>query len=95
MKDILIILVPLIASLFLVLAIIYIISSRRIISIDSALGRKCIVTVEVNNFAGRGQVRIGKQTFACRTLYDEDLYEVGEKVIVVAIEGPKVVCKRI
>ena len=69
--------------------------SRKRITIDNILGKKCIVTVEVNNFAGRGQVRVGNETFACRTLFDHDLYEVGEKVLVVAVEGPKLVCKRI
>ena len=86
-----------IAILAVVIAIVitYIFASRKELAIDSTLGKKCVVTVEVNNFAGRGQVRIGKETFACRTLFDEDIYEIGEKVLVVAIEGAKLVCKRL
>ena len=67
---------------------------KKITTIEHTLGKKCIVTVEVNNFAGRGQVRIGGETFSCRSLFDEDLFEVGERVVVVAVEGPKLVCKR-
>ena len=87
-----------IVALVLVAALVlicYLICTRKSITIENTLGKKCIVTVEVNNFAGRGQVRVGGETFSCRTLFDEDLFEVGERVVVVAVEGPKLVCKRI
>lgn len=62
---------------------------------DSLLGKKGRVSVEVNNFAGRGQIRLMGESWACRALYDEDLYEVGEKLVVVAVEGVRLVCKRV
>lgn len=95
MTDILVILLPILAGVIIVLAGVYIFLSRKVYAIDDLLGKKCIVSIEVNNFAGRGEVRVGNQTFACRTLFDADLYEVGDKVVVVAIEGPKLVCKKI
>lgn len=61
---------------------------------DSLLGKKGKVIVEVNNFAGRGQIRLLGESWACRALFDEDLYEVGEKLVVVAVEGVKLVCKK-
>ena len=95
MEDI-IVYVLVVLSLILISCIVcFLKCSKKAIDIESTLGRKCIVTVEVNNFAGRGQVRFGKESFSCRTLRDEDLFEVGEKVVVVAVEGPKLVCKRI
>ena len=94
MEDILVILLPVFIIIAVVALVMYLLWLKRTYTIDDMLGKKCIVSVEVNNFAGRGEVRIGRQSFACRTLFDADLYEVGEKVIVVAIEGPKLVCKK-
>ena len=61
---------------------------------DALLGKKGRVTVEVNNFAGRGQLSLAGESWACRALYDEDLYVVGEKLVVVGVEGVKLVCKK-
>ena len=61
---------------------------------DTLLGKKGRVSVEVNNFAGRGQLRLMGEFWSCRALYDEDLYRVGEKLVVVAVEGVKLVCKK-
>ena len=61
---------------------------------ETLLGKKGRVSVEVNNFAGRGQIRLMGESWACRALYDEDYYRVGEKLVVVAVEGVKLVCKK-
>ena len=88
------IIIPIAVLLAILLTLFLLLKARKQITDSDILGKKCIVTVEVNNFAGRGQVRIGNQSWSCRTLFDEDLYEVGESVVVVAIEGAKLVCKK-
>lgn len=60
----------------------------------SVVGSRCRVTVEVDNYAGRGQVRVGGQIWAARAVSDEEIYEVGDTLSIVAIEGVKLVCRK-
>ena len=64
------------------------------IALESIVGEKCIVTERIDNFAGCGQVRVGNQGWSARGVYDDDTYEVGETLMVVAIEGVKLICKK-
>lgn len=62
--------------------------------IEAAVGKKCVVTERIDNSAGRGEARVGTQEWAARSVYDADVYEVGEVLTVVAIEGVRLVCRR-
>ena len=64
------------------------------VSIESVIGEKCVVTERIDNFAGCGQVKVNGQGWSARGAYDDDCFEVGETLMVVAIEGVKLICKK-
>ncbi len=59
---------------------------------DNIVGKKCVVTEAIDNFAGCGQVKVNGQSWAARAAYDEDTFGVGEMLSIVAIEGVRLVC---
>ena len=63
-------------------------------NIDAIIGEKCMVTEKIDNFAGVGQVKIKGQIWSARGVGDEDVFEPGEILTVVAIEGVKLICKK-
>ena len=63
-------------------------------NIDAIIGERCIVTEKIDNYAGCGQVKIKGQIWSARGVMDEDVFEVGDVLHVVAIEGVKVICKK-
>ncbi len=63
-------------------------------NIDAIVGSKCIVTEKVDNYAGCGQARINGQIWSARGISDDDVFEVGEVLDIVAIEGVKLICKK-
>lgn len=68
--------------------------SSKNVTIDSIVGEKCIVTETIDNFAGCGQVRVKGQFWSARGFFDDDIFECGEYLRIVAIEGVRVVCKK-
>ena len=60
----------------------------------SVVGAKCMVVEVIDEFAGSGQVRVNGQEWAARLVDEEDVAEIGEVLRIVAIEGPKLICKR-
>ena len=63
-------------------------------TIESIVGEKCIVTETIDNFAGCGQVRVKGQLWSARGLFEDDIFECGESLRIVAIEGVRAVCKK-
>lgn len=63
-------------------------------NIDAIIGERCIVTEKIDNYAGCGQVKIKGQIWSARGIGEDDVYENGEVLHVVAIEGVKVICKK-
>ena len=63
-------------------------------NIDAIIGERCIVTEKIDNFAGCGQVKIKGQIWSARGVSDDDVFEIGDVLSVVAIEGVKVICKK-
>ena len=59
---------------------------------DHIVGKKCVVTERIDNFAGCGQVRVNGQSWSARGTADNDVFEVGDTLSIVAIEGVKLVC---
>ena len=59
---------------------------------DNIVGKRCVVTEAIDNFAGCGQVKVNGQSWAARSAYDEESFEVGETLNIVAIEGVRLVC---
>lgn len=62
-------------------------------TIDSLIGQKCLVEEEINNNAGRGQVRVHDTSWSARSISDEEIYKVGTTLKIVAVEGVKLICK--
>lgn len=63
-------------------------------NIDAIIGEKCVVTERIHNFAGCGQVKVHGQIWSARGCSDDDVFEEGEVLHVVAIEGVKLICKK-
>ena len=59
---------------------------------DNIVGKKCVVTETVDNLAGCGQVRVNGQSWSARAAYDDECFEIGETLNIVAIEGVRLVC---
>ncbi len=68
--------------------------SSRCVTIDSIVGEKCTVTETIDNFAGCGQIKVKGQLWSARGFFDDDIFECGETLRIVAIEGVKAVCKK-
>ena len=60
--------------------------------LESIVGKKCVVSERIDNYAGCGQVKVNGQCWSARSAYDEDAFEVGETLSIVAIEGVRLVC---
>lgn len=56
---------------------------------DRVIGREAVVTVEINNLLGQGQVKIAGQAWTARS-QDDSVIPAGEIVSVLRIEGVKV-----
>ena len=61
-------------------------------NIDAIIGEKCIVTERIDNFAGCGQAKVKGQIWSARGAHDDDVFEAGEVLHIVAIEGVKLIC---
>lgn len=61
---------------------------------DSVVGSKCTVVEIIDEYAGSGQVRVNGQEWAARLVGEDDIAEVGQTLKIVAIEGPKLICKK-
>ena len=62
---------------------------------DSLVGRRARVTEEVNNALGTGTAVVGGQEWTARAERDADRYPVGEMVEIRAIQGVKLIVKRL
>lgn len=63
-------------------------------NIEAIVGEKCIVTEKIDNFAGCGQAKVKGQIWSARGVNENDVFEVGEVLDIVAIEGVKLICKK-
>lgn len=63
-------------------------------NIDAIIGERCIVTERIDNYAGCGQAKVKGQVWSARGVGENDVFEVGEALHVVAIEGVKLICKK-
>ncbi len=91
-------------TLFLVVSAVGIIISQKFLrkyiksaaktNIEAIIGEKCMVTEKIDNFAGVGQVKIRGQIWSARGVCEDDVFEPGEILSIVAIEGVKLICKK-
>ena len=64
------------------------------ISLEDIIGERCTVIETIDNYAGRGLVRVKGTEWSARCVNDEDVFGQGEKLKVVAIEGAKLICNK-
>lgn len=91
---------------FLVVAIVGIVFAKTLLpkimprsadnrtNIDAIIGERCVVTEKIDNYAGCGQARVKGQVWSARGVGEDDVFEVGEILHIVAIEGVKLICKK-
>ena len=65
------------------------------IEVDRIVGSHCRVIEPIDNVAGSGQARCRGCDWAARALDDDETFSVGDIVSVVAVEGVRLVCKKI
>ncbi len=63
-------------------------------NMDVIVGEKCIVLERVDTFAGRGQVKVKGQVWSARGIAEDDVFDVGEVLLVIGVEGVKLICRR-
>ena len=70
--------------------------SSRIIktNVEAIIGEKCVVTEKIDNYVGCGQVKIKGQVWSARGVEEDSVFDEGDVLHVVAIEGVKVICKK-
>lgn len=85
-----------IVILLSVAVLVYIKSKKKVssLSVDDIVGERCKVVETVDNYAGCGLVKVKGQVWSARGVDDEDIFEVGETLCVVAIEGVKLICMK-
>ena len=62
-------------------------------NVEDLVGKSGTVTETIDGDAGTGLVEIDGEGWAARSVYTDDVYEVGTKVVVLAIEGVKIIVK--
>ena len=63
-------------------------------NIEAIIGERCVVTEKIDNYVGCGQVKIKGQIWSARGVEEDSVFEEGDILHVVAIEGLKVICKK-
>ncbi|MDE6516623.1 MAG: NfeD family protein, partial [Acetatifactor sp.] len=62
-------------------------------NVESMVGRQAIVISEIDNLQGIGQVTVGGQEWSARSAEDQVKIAVGAVVVVVAINGVKLIVR--
>ena len=86
----------LIAAAVILFIIFYVRSMRSgaSVTLDNIIGEKCIVVERIDNFAGCGMVKVKGCQWSARGVSEDDVFEAGETLFVVAIEGARLVCRK-
>lgn len=63
-------------------------------SLDDIIGERCKVVETVDNYIGCGLVKVKGQVWSARGVNDDDIFGIGERLTVVAIEGVKLICRK-
>lgn len=62
-------------------------------NVDSMLGRQAVVTTEIDNLLGQGQVTVGGMEWSARSASDSVKIPAGTVVIVQSVHGVKLIVK--
>ena len=64
-------------------------------NVESIVGRQAIVTGEINNLQGRGQVTVGGQEWSARNVANDTVIPEGAVVVIEKVSGVKLMVKSI
>ena len=73
------------------IAVKYFNKGRAKTNVESIIGRQAIVTGEIDNLHGKGQVTVGGQEWSARSTIAEQVIPEGTVVSVVAVSGVKLI----
>ena len=62
--------------------------------IENVVGERCVVVERIDNFAGCGEVRVNGQVWSARGVGENDEFDIGETLNIVAVEGVKLICRK-
>ena len=89
------VLVSLLLLVFTRPALIKLIDKNKVkTNIETVPGKIALVTEQIENLLGKGAVEISGIVWTARAEDDDEVIAVGEKVVVVRIEGVKVIVKK-
>ncbi len=63
-------------------------------NVDSVIGKTALIIEEVNNIEGRGAAKLGGQVWTARAKNEKETLVPGDQVIVLAVEGVKLICRK-
>ncbi len=95
---------PIQGVVFIVLSLLCIFVVRPLVSryakkpiatnVDAIIGEKGLVIEKIENIAGSGQIKVRGQSWSARSVDDDCTFEPGDIVMIVAVEGVKLICKK-
>lgn len=62
-------------------------------NVESLVGRQAIVTGDIDNLQGTGQITVGGQEWSARSLNDDVKISAGAVVVIAAISGVKLIVR--
>jgi membrane protein implicated in regulation of membrane protease activity len=62
-------------------------------NVDAIIGKTCLVTEEIRNIEGLGEVRVGGLCWSARAEDETRVIAVGEQVEIVAVQGVKLIVR--
>lgn len=86
-------LVILLLTFHKVVKVIFLRSGGGETNIHALIGRRGVVVEEINNLEFRGRVKIGGEYWKAQS-QDEEIIEKGSPIVVVGVEGSKVIVKK-
>lgn len=60
---------------------------------DALIGKKAVVTERISNISGTGAAKVEGKEWTARS-YDGKIFEVGDIVNIISIEGVKLICNK-
>lgn len=64
-------------------------------NVNSFVGKKAVVTKEVNNLIESGQVKIGDIEWKARSKKEDDIFPVGTVVVIEDVDGVKLIVSKV
>ncbi len=72
----------------------FIVKNRVATNADALIGEEAVVTEKISNLEGVGQVKVRGQIWTARAESKDVVYEPGEVLHVLSIQGVKLICKK-